>query len=482
MPAVGNVITGNGTVPTGGSSGQVLSKNSNTNYDLAWISAPPASAGGSNTQIQYSNAGSLGGVPTLTYDGTNTVIDLSAADSTKVRIKANQTTATKDAFIQSRGAINYSVGANTYWNGTNWIYDTTAPAALMYINSGAGAGSSFVVQTAPSGTAGTTATMTTGLQAFNSTGVSVGGVSDPGAGNLKVAGTITVGSAGTSTQWDTAFTNNLRWDGGSTSLVAATGRTSLGATTIGNSFFTAATGGVASYARITAGGGMIQDPYATVLSNIQAPVTKVIWYTTGTGTYTVSAGVRAIYVECVGGGGGGGGSSTCSAQGSAAGGGGGGAYSATYQTSPAASYTYTVGGGGAGGVANGNAGSGSPSSLGTICVASGGAGTVTQTAAATVQMLAGGAGGVATTGTGDVKCYGGMGGTLMRWSGTQVWSGYGGSSIFGNGGWSVLGNAGGNAGVNALVPGAGGSGGATIGTASVGGNGAAGSIKITEYF
>jgi len=30
------------------------------------------------------------------------------------------------------------------------------------------------------------------------------------------------------TEWDTAYTNNLRWDGGSTSLVAATGRTSLG--------------------------------------------------------------------------------------------------------------------------------------------------------------------------------------------------------------------------------------------------------------
>jgi hypothetical protein len=38
--------------------------------------------------------------------------------------------------------------------------------------------------------------------------------------------------------WDTAYTDRNKWDGGSTGLTAATGRTSLGATTVGSNLFT----------------------------------------------------------------------------------------------------------------------------------------------------------------------------------------------------------------------------------------------------
>jgi hypothetical protein len=41
-----------------------------------------------------------------------------------------------------------------------------------------------------------------------------------------------------SVNWNTAFTDRLKWDGGSIDLVASTGRTSLGGTTIGQSMFT----------------------------------------------------------------------------------------------------------------------------------------------------------------------------------------------------------------------------------------------------
>ena len=40
------------------------------------------------------------------------------------------------------------------------------------------------------------------------------------------------------TQWDTAYSERQQWDGGATNLVAATGRTSLGATTVGGNMFT----------------------------------------------------------------------------------------------------------------------------------------------------------------------------------------------------------------------------------------------------
>ncbi len=40
------------------------------------------------------------------------------------------------------------------------------------------------------------------------------------------------------TQWDTSYTQTQQWNGGATNLVAATGRTSLGATTVGGNMFT----------------------------------------------------------------------------------------------------------------------------------------------------------------------------------------------------------------------------------------------------
>lgn len=52
--------------------------------------------------------------------------------------------------------------------------------------------------------------------------------------------------------WNTAYSNNLQWDGGSTNLVAATGRTSLGATTVGGNIFTLANPSAVSFLRVNA--------------------------------------------------------------------------------------------------------------------------------------------------------------------------------------------------------------------------------------
>lgn len=60
------------------------------------------------------------------------------------------------------------------------------------------------------------------------------------------AGTVSVGAdtgysiptTASQTNWDSAYTQRLQWDGGSTNLVASTGRTSLGATTVGSNLFT----------------------------------------------------------------------------------------------------------------------------------------------------------------------------------------------------------------------------------------------------
>ena len=61
----------------------------------------------------------------------------------------------------------------------------------------------------------------------------------PDAGIALSTGTTWASSIpNNSTNWNTAFTDRLKWDGGATGLTPSTGRTSLGGTTIGQSMFT----------------------------------------------------------------------------------------------------------------------------------------------------------------------------------------------------------------------------------------------------
>ena len=72
------------------------------------------------------------------------------------------------------------------------------------------------------------------------TGLSVSGSPITTVGTLAVSYTAgySIPTTAKQSQWDTAYSERLQWDGGSTNLVAATGRTSLGATTVGGNFFT----------------------------------------------------------------------------------------------------------------------------------------------------------------------------------------------------------------------------------------------------
>ena len=61
-----------------------------------------------------------------------------------------------------------------------------------------------------------------------------------------------VSIANNSTNWNTAYDDRLKWDGGSTGLVAATGRTSLGGTTVGQNIFTLSNPSAVTFPRINA--------------------------------------------------------------------------------------------------------------------------------------------------------------------------------------------------------------------------------------
>ena len=58
--------------------------------------------------------------------------------------------------------------------------------------------------------------------------------------------------ADNSTNWNTSYTDRLKWDGGATGLTAATGRTSLGGSTVGQNFFTLTNPTAITFPRINA--------------------------------------------------------------------------------------------------------------------------------------------------------------------------------------------------------------------------------------
>jgi hypothetical protein len=75
----------------------------------------------------------------------------------------------------------------------------------------------------------------------------------PDAGIALSTGTTWASSIpNNSTNWNTAYTDRLKWDGGATGLIAATARTSLGGTTIGQSMFTLTNPSAISFPRFNA--------------------------------------------------------------------------------------------------------------------------------------------------------------------------------------------------------------------------------------
>ena len=75
----------------------------------------------------------------------------------------------------------------------------------------------------------------------------------PGAGiPLSTGSAWGTSITNNSTNWNTAYTDRLKWDGGSTGLTAATGRSSLGGTTAGQALFTLTNPSAITFLRVNA--------------------------------------------------------------------------------------------------------------------------------------------------------------------------------------------------------------------------------------
>lgn len=208
-------------------------------------------------------------------------------------------------------------------------------------------------------------------------------------------------------------------------------------------------------------------------------LTGLTTYTSGSGTYSVPAGVTSLVVVGQGGGGGGTSVSSSATNCGASGGGGAGGSFTVRLSSLAGSYSYAIGSGGGAGSGGGN------TTFGTYTASGGSAGSGSSSAS-TVAGVSGGAGGGAS-GTSAVVSYGSAGspGFCMDVSAyVGCAGGTGGGSRFGGGGaGGALTTTGASAGSSGNTYGGGGGGGCSLnsGGSATGGSGAGGVLLIYEY-
>jgi hypothetical protein len=119
------------------------------------------------------------------------------------------------------------------------------------------------------------------------TGLSIGGspIETSGTLALTFASGYSIPTDANQTNWTTAYNQTQQWNGGSTNLVASTGRTSLGGTTVGQSMFTLTNPSAITFPRFNADN--------TVSALNAADFRTAIGAGSGTGTVTTVSVVSA---------------------------------------------------------------------------------------------------------------------------------------------------------------------------------------------
>jgi len=144
-------------------------------------------------------------------------------------------------YTDSDARLSLSAGTGISYDNATGVITNDAPDQTVSLTDGTdisitGTYPNFTISYTGTGSGGTV----TSVDMSVPTGLLVSGNPITTTGTLAVTFDTgySIPTTSSQTNWDTAYTQRLQWDGGATNLVAATGRTSLGATTIGSNLFT----------------------------------------------------------------------------------------------------------------------------------------------------------------------------------------------------------------------------------------------------
>lgn len=444
-----STLNGGGTianVPTGGTSGQVLSKNSNANFDLAWRSSAVNSVGlalpsdFTITNSPVTSTGTLTGSWAIAPNGTGAVV---------------RTT--------SPALVTPALGTPTSGVMTNV---TAVPAAQLTGTSPASA--------MPALTGDVTSTVNTVATTIAANAVTNAKMAQAGAFTIK--GNATGSTANLTDISIPALTQKVSPAPGDFIMIAdSAASNALKYSTVSS----ISAGGAVSTIAGNTGAFTLANGISNTVNQIELTAARrtlptVQTFLSGSGTYTTPANCLWIEVEIVGGGGGGGGSGT-----GGTGGSGGTGGNSSFNT-----FTANGGVGGGNGASTANGGVGGSASSGSMNI-QGTQGTFTLAPGVSQIMVGGNGGGSAffcggapgnsTTGSSAPTNTGGGGGGGGTTAGVCPGSG-------GGGGGSCRGYINTPSATYSYVVGAAGTAGIAGTSGNVGGAGGSGFVLVREYY
>ena len=264
--------------PAVGSGGMTATKPTAPNVKCQVGTVINAGSGGSGSiQVLIIHGSQLG--------GTDSNVNLSSPSNGQILTYDTSNSYWKNTTLTAGTAISVSAATGGALTITN-----TAPDQTVVLT---GAGTTTVTGTYPNFTITSNDQYTgtvTSVGMTVPTGLSISGSPITTSGTLALTFTAgySIPTTASQTNWDSAYTQRLQWDGGSTNLVAATGRTSLGATTLGANIFTITNPSAVTFPRFNADNTVSALDAATFRTAIGAG--------TGSGTVTSVSGTSPVSV------------------------------------------------------------------------------------------------------------------------------------------------------------------------------------------
>ena len=163
-------------------------------------------------------------------DQSNLVTSVNGQTGAVSLTTSNISEGTNLYYTDARARSAISAGTGISYNSSTGVVTNSAPDQTVALT---GAGTVSISGTYPNFTitgADQYVGTVTSVAVTVPTGLSVSGspVTSSGTIAISLASGYSIPTTSSQTNWDTAYTDRLKWDGGSTGLDAATGRTSLG--------------------------------------------------------------------------------------------------------------------------------------------------------------------------------------------------------------------------------------------------------------